>query len=139
RYARSPTWPGYAPGSTRGTPAPTCSTARSCRTWSPSTCRSWAITSERGGRTMRRKTRPMTGEEYLESLRDDREVYLYGERVKDVTVHPAFRNPARMIARLYDALHDPKHSAVLVAPTTPAVTATPTGSSPRRTASTTSS
>lgn len=66
---------------------------------------------------MRRKTRPMTGEEYLESLRDEREVYLYGERVKDVTAHPAFRNPARMIARLYDSLHDPKHSAVLVAPT----------------------
>ena len=28
--------------------------------------------------------RPMTGEEYLESLRDGREVYFMGERVKDV-------------------------------------------------------
>ena len=65
----------------------------------------------------RRKTRPMTGAEYIESLRDGREIYLYGERVKDVTSHPAFRNPARMIARLYDALHDPERSAVLVAPT----------------------
>jgi aromatic ring hydroxylase len=65
----------------------------------------------------RRKTRPMTGEEYIETLRDERELYLYGERVKDVTSHPAFRNPARMIARLYDALHDPKRSGVLVAPT----------------------
>jgi two-component FAD-dependent monooxygenase len=64
-----------------------------------------------------RKTRPMTGAEYLESLRDDREIYLYGERVKDVTSHPAFHNPARMVARLYDALHDPRRSAVLVAPT----------------------
>ena len=27
----------------------------------------------------------MTGEEYLDSLRDAREVYIYGERVKDVT------------------------------------------------------
>ena len=59
----------------------------------------------------------MTGQEYIESLRDGREIYLYGERVKDVTSHPAFRNPARMIARLYDALHDPERSAVLVAPT----------------------
>ena len=51
-------------------------------------------------------TRPMTGAEYLESLRDGREIWLYGEHVKDVTTHPAFRNTARMIARLYDALHD---------------------------------
>lgn len=64
-----------------------------------------------------RKTRPMTGSEYLDSLRDEREIYLYGERVRDVTAHPAFRNPAAMIARLYDALHDPKRSGVLVAPT----------------------
>ena len=42
------------------------------------------------------------------SLRDDRTVYIYGERVKDVTTHPAFRNTARMVARLYDALHDDK-------------------------------
>jgi aromatic ring hydroxylase len=49
----------------------------------------------------------MTGEEYLASLRDGREVYLYGERIADVTAHPAFRNSARSIARLYDALHDP--------------------------------
>ena len=49
----------------------------------------------------------MTGEEYLSSVRDGREVYLYGERVGDITEHPAFRNSARSIARLYDALHDP--------------------------------
>src|SRR5881296_3208856 len=47
----------------------------------------------------------MSGSEYLETLRDDRAVYLYGERVQDVTVHPAFRNSARSLARLYDALH----------------------------------
>ncbi len=49
----------------------------------------------------------LTGKEYLASLRDGREIYLYGERVDDVTAHPAFRNSARSIARLYDALHDP--------------------------------
>jgi 4-hydroxyphenylacetate 3-monooxygenase len=49
----------------------------------------------------------MTGEQYLASLRDGREVYLYGERIGDVTEHPAFQNSARSIARLYDALHDP--------------------------------
>jgi 4-hydroxyphenylacetate 3-monooxygenase len=56
--------------------------------------------------------RPLTGAEYLESLRDDREVWIYGERVGDVTEHPAFRNPARMIARLYDSLHDERAQAL---------------------------
>lgn len=49
--------------------------------------------------------RPFTGEEYLESLRDGREVYIYGERIQDVTTHPAYRNAARMFARWYDRLH----------------------------------
>ncbi len=63
------------------------------------------------------KGRPFNGKEYLESLRDGREVYIYGERVEDVTTHPAFRNSARSIARLYDSLHDPKHKDVLTCPT----------------------
>jgi len=46
--------------------------------------------------------RPFTGAEFLDSLRDSREVWIYGERVKDVTAHPAFRNSARMIARMAD-------------------------------------
>ena len=63
------------------------------------------------------KNRPFTGDEYLQTLRDGREVWIYGERVKDVTAHPAFRNSARSIARLYDALHDPKSKGVLTTPT----------------------
>ncbi len=62
-------------------------------------------------------SRPMTGAEYLESLKDGREIYIYGERVRDVTTHPAFRNTARMLARLYDALHDPAQQGVLTTPT----------------------
>ena len=62
-------------------------------------------------------TRPLTGDEYLESLRDGREVWIYGERVEDVTTHPAFRNSTRMIARLYDALHDPETKDVLTCET----------------------
>jgi len=45
-----------------------------------------------------------------------REVYLYGDRVKDVTTHPAFRNSVRMTARLYNALHDQKTRDVLNLP-----------------------
>jgi aromatic ring hydroxylase len=62
-------------------------------------------------------TRPFSGDEYIESLRDGREIYIYGERVKDVTSHPAFHNPVRMIARLYDALHAPETHDVLTCPT----------------------
>jgi 4-hydroxyphenylacetate 3-monooxygenase len=61
--------------------------------------------------------RPMTGDEYLESLRGPREIWLYGDRVQDLTTHPAFRNAARMIARLYDALHDPAMQDVLTCET----------------------
>lgn len=61
--------------------------------------------------------RPFTGKEYLESLRDGREIWIHGERVKDVTTHPAFRNSARSIARLYDALHDPAYKNVLTTET----------------------
>ncbi len=77
--------------------------------------------------------RPFTGAEYLASLNDGREVYIYGERVENVATHPAFRNGARSIARLYDALHDPKSQgpADLRRPT-PAPAATRTGSSARR-------
>jgi len=35
---------------------------------------------------------PMTGQEFLESLDDGREVWIYGERVGKITEHPAFRN-----------------------------------------------
>ncbi|MBT3992415.1 MAG: Pyoverdin chromophore biosynthetic protein pvcC [Rhodospirillaceae bacterium] len=62
-------------------------------------------------------SQPMTGDEYLESLRDGREVFIYGEKVEDVTTHPAFRNTARMTARLYDAMHDPKHKDKILTPT----------------------
>jgi 4-hydroxyphenylacetate 3-monooxygenase len=61
------------------------------------------------------RTAPLTGEEYLESLRDGREVWIDGERVEDVTTHPAFRNAARSVARLYDALHDPDTRELMTA------------------------
>jgi 4-hydroxyphenylacetate 3-monooxygenase len=60
---------------------------------------------------------PMTGDEYINSLKDDREVWIYGERVKDVTTHPAFRNSIRMAARLYDAMHKPELQDKLMVPT----------------------
>ena len=49
----------------------------------------------------------LTGATYLESLNDGREVWYDGERVANVAEHPAFRNAARSVAGLYDALHHP--------------------------------
>ncbi|MEE9413980.1 MAG: 4-hydroxyphenylacetate 3-hydroxylase N-terminal domain-containing protein [Acidimicrobiales bacterium] len=54
-----------------------------------------------------------TGETYLASLRDGREVWYDGEKVTDVTAHPAFTNSARTIAGLYDALHAPETADAL--------------------------
>ncbi|MFO0998578.1 MAG: 4-hydroxyphenylacetate 3-hydroxylase N-terminal domain-containing protein [Alphaproteobacteria bacterium] len=54
-----------------------------------------------------------TGREHLEGLRDGRVVYIGGERVADVTAHPAFRNAAETVARLYDLKRDPAQRDVL--------------------------
>src|SRR5438128_1781143 len=43
------------------------------------------------------------GADYLASLRDGRAVFLDGERVDDVTKHPAFAESVRRIAERYDA------------------------------------
>src|SRR6201988_3731935 len=56
----------------------------------------------RGGLPMR------TGAEYLRSLKDGRRVFVDGERVKDVTAHPAFSGAARPIANLYDIAAAPE-------------------------------
>jgi aromatic ring hydroxylase len=48
-----------------------------------------------------------TGRDYLEGLRaQDREVWLDGERVSDVTTHPGLRGGAKAVAALYDMQHD---------------------------------
>jgi 4-hydroxyphenylacetate 3-monooxygenase len=54
-----------------------------------------------------------TGAEHLERLRDGRTVYIGGERVMDVTTHPAFRNAARSMADIYDMKADPAHRDVM--------------------------
>ena len=46
-----------------------------------------------------------TGEQYRESIRDGREVWIDGERVKDVTGHPAFKPAVNARARIYDMAH----------------------------------
>ena len=50
-----------------------------------------------------------TGAQYIASLRDDRTVYVNGERVADVTEHPAFHGAVRSIAHLYDLAASPEY------------------------------
>src|SRR5688572_6920349 len=48
-----------------------------------------------------------TGDEYRESIRDGREVWINGERVDDVPTHPMFQPIVDIRARIYDMAHDP--------------------------------
>jgi len=47
-----------------------------------------------------------TGEQYRDSIRGTREVYMNGERVDDVTTHPMFRPIVDIRARIYDMQHE---------------------------------
>ena len=54
-----------------------------------------------------------TGAEYRDSIRDAREIYVNGERVKDVTTHPMFKPLVDIRARIYDLQHDPATQQVM--------------------------
>ncbi|MDQ3858439.1 MAG: 4-hydroxyphenylacetate 3-hydroxylase family protein [Actinomycetota bacterium] len=54
-----------------------------------------------------------TGEAYRESLRDGREVWIDGEKVDDVTTHPAFKPIVDLRARIYDLAHEEATSDVM--------------------------
>ncbi|GAA5126634.1 4-hydroxyphenylacetate 3-hydroxylase family protein [Haloechinothrix salitolerans] len=47
-----------------------------------------------------------TGEEYRESVRDGRQIWINGEQVDDVTTHPAFKPLVDIRARIYDMAHE---------------------------------
>ena len=49
-----------------------------------------------------------TGAQFLEGLRDGREIWLEGERVEDVTAHPKLERMAQTLASVYDLQHDPE-------------------------------
>jgi len=49
-----------------------------------------------------------SGQQYIDNLsRNPAEVWISGEKVKDVTIHPAFQNGVRSLAGLYDLQHNP--------------------------------
>src|SRR5450755_16290 len=47
-----------------------------------------------------------TGSQYLDSIRDSREVYINGERVKDLAAHAMFKPLIDIRARIYDMQHE---------------------------------
>ncbi len=51
-----------------------------------------------------------TGEEYKQGIRDGREVWIDGERVKDVTAHPALKPIIDVKARMYDMAHEGRYA-----------------------------
>lgn len=54
-----------------------------------------------------------TGQQFIDGLRDGREVWYDGKRVEDVTTFAPFQPSIKALAGLYDLQHDPRHRDVL--------------------------
>jgi 4-hydroxyphenylacetate 3-monooxygenase len=54
-----------------------------------------------------------TGEQYIQSLRDERQVYIDGDQAGDVTEHRAFRRSIRSFGALYDFQSRPENSDLM--------------------------
>jgi 4-hydroxyphenylacetate 3-monooxygenase len=59
-----------------------------------------------------------TGKQFLEGLRDDRQIWVDGERVKDVTTDRRFAGCARTLAELFDMQHERLEEMTFPSPTT---------------------
>ena len=55
----------------------------------------------------------LTGQDYIESIRDGREVWIDGERVRDVPNHAAFKPMVDVRARIYDMAHEEKFAGTM--------------------------
>src|SRR5689334_18500253 len=65
------------------------------------------LSEKTNGSFSRREGDMRSGRAYLDSLHDDRAVYVDGERIRGVSGHAAFRGISRTIAGLYDHAADP--------------------------------
>jgi aromatic ring hydroxylase len=48
-----------------------------------------------------------TGKQFLAALKDDRQVFMDGERIADIAADPRTAGAAQTLAELYDMQHDP--------------------------------
>ena len=54
-----------------------------------------------------------TGQQYKDSIRDGRQIWINGERVVDVTTHPQFKPLVDIRARIYDMQHEDAHRDIM--------------------------
>jgi 4-hydroxyphenylacetate 3-monooxygenase len=54
-----------------------------------------------------------TGQQYRDSIRDGRQIWINGERVPDATIHPMFKPLVDIRARIHDMAHEPAHAATM--------------------------
>ncbi len=73
-----------------------------------------------------------TAEQYLESVRDGRQIYLNGEIAGDVTSHPAYRNVVATVAGLYDFVCRPENFELMTYDTGTTTSISPMSSSTPR-------
>ncbi|WP_019415262.1 4-hydroxyphenylacetate 3-monooxygenase, oxygenase component [Paenisporosarcina sp. TG20] len=60
-----------------------------------------------------------TGAQYIERLKKaNNNIYIHGERVEDVTEHPALKNVVKSMARLYDLQYEKPDKMLYTSPTT---------------------
>jgi len=55
-----------------------------------------------------------TAQQYIESLKDNRQIYVDGEKITDVTTHPRFAAAIKHMARAYEMAMDPEWSKYYV-------------------------
>lgn len=55
-----------------------------------------------------------TGKQYIEALKDDRCIYINGEKVKDIINHPAFSGIVQSFAQLYDFAANPDNNMTFI-------------------------
>ena len=53
------------------------------------------------------------GADYIEALRDGREVWHAGRRIEDVTIHSGFSGTIKTLADLYDKQHLPEYKDIM--------------------------
>jgi 4-hydroxyphenylacetate 3-monooxygenase len=58
-----------------------------------------------------------TGSEFIASLRDERTIYVSGERLSDVTTYPPFTGVIATLASLYDLNHERPVELTFASPT----------------------
>ena len=54
-----------------------------------------------------------TGQQYRDSIRDGRRIWINGERVNDVTTHPMFKPLVDIRARIYDMAHEEQYRDIM--------------------------